>query len=462
MPAIVLPETSHSEILGGARIKWTDPLNNGLMFAFAPGASGSITRELARGAMGTAAGTPAFRGDAFGGAKSYSENNTSWVAFPDSAEYDSDDITIFAVVTPRASSGDQSQVVARNYDGSKVPFNLQLQNSIAVLQGFGFFNGTAWKNIAFTAAPVANERVAVAGRNAGGTLAVFKNGRLDASSTGNGACPAGTAGIAVGSYVNDSFGFNGGIHCVYVWRRALSDREIADLTLKPFKIFETRPRILYFPSAGGGATITGSGTPTAQSSTVAGTAERSVTGTGTPTAQASAVAGVAERVITSSGTPTAQSSTVSGTGTVGGAFTGSGTLQAQSATVSGTAERSVTGTGAPASQAATVSGTAERVVTGTGTPTSQSSTVSGTGQVGNVVTGSGSPTAQAATVSGTAERTVTSSGALSAQSSTVAGTAERTITGSGALSAQSSTVYGFDSTPVDTGVRRIYPLAGRG
>lgn len=213
-------------------------------------------------------------------------------------------------------------------------------------------------------------------------------------------------------------------------------------------------------SAGGGATITGSGTPTAQSSTVAGTAERSVTGTGTPTAQASAVAGVAERVITSSGTPTAQSSTVSGTGTVGGAFTGSGTLQAQSATVSGTAERSVTGTGAPASQAATVSGVAERVVTGTGTPTSQSSTVSGTGQVGNVVTGSGSPTAQAATVSGTAERTVTSSGALSAQSSTVAGTAERTITGSGALSAQSSTVYGFDSTPVDTGVRRIYPAGG--
>ena len=217
---------------------------------------------------------------------------------------------------------------------------------------------------------------------------------------------------------------------------------------------------LFKAAGGGGATITGSGTPTAQSSTVAGTAERSVTGTGTPTAQASAVAGVAERVITSSGTPTAQSSTVSGTGTVGGAFTGSGTLQAQSATVSGTAERSVTGTGAPASQAATVSGTAERVVTGTGTPTSQSSTVSGTGQVGNVVTGSGSPTAQAATVSGTAERTVTSSGALSAQSSTVAGTAERTITGSGALSAQSSTVYGFDSTPVDTGVRRIYPAGG--
>lgn len=228
----------------------------------------------------------------------------------------------------------------------------------------------------------------------------------------------------------------------------------------PFGVLR-KNNIVYFPSAGGGgATITGSGTPTAQSSTVAGTAERSVTGTGTPTAQASAVAGVAERVITSSGTPTAQSSTVSGTGTVGGAFTGSGTLQAQSATVSGTAERSVTGTGAPASQAATVSGTAERVVTGTGTPTSQSSTVSGTGQVGNVVTGSGSPTAQAATVSGTAERTVTSSGALSAQSSTVAGTAERTITGSGALSAQSSTVYGFDSTPVDTGVRRIYPAGG--
>ena len=206
-------------------------------------------------------------------------------------------------------------------------------------------------------------------------------------------------------------------------------------------------------AGGGGATITGSGTPTAQASTVSGTAERSVTGSGTPTAQASTVAGVAERVITSSGALASQSSAVAGSGSVGNAISGSGTLLAQSSQVAGTAERSVTGSGTPASQSATVSGAAERIVTGTGTPTSQSSTVSGTGQVGNVVTGSGSPTAQSATVSGTAERTVTSSGALSAQSSTVAGTAERTITGSGALSAQSSTVYGFDSAPVvpDTG-----------
>lgn len=237
-----------------------------------------------------------------------------------------------------------------------------------------------------------------------------------------------------------------------VFDGALSEVEAKSYLAEPYQIFRKSPRILYF-NTGGGTTITGSGTPTAQASTVAGTAERSVTGSGTPSAQASTVAGVAERVITSSGALSAQSSTVSGSGTVGGVFTGSGALQAQSSTVSGTAERSVTGTGTPASQAATVSGTAERVVTGTGTSASQAATVSGTGQVGNVVTGSGTPTAQAATVAGTAERTVTASGAVSAQSSTVAGTAERTITGSGSLQSQSSTVYGFDSVPVvpDTG-----------
>jgi len=247
---------------------------------------------------------------------------------------------------------------------------------------------------------------------------------------------------------------NGYFFYAAFWDRVLSPQEIAELDRNPWALFRKTPQNFYFPSAGGGgATITGSGTPTAQASTVSGTAERSVTGSGTPTAQASTVAGVAERVITSSGALASQSSAVAGSGSVGNAISGSGTLLAQSSQVAGTAERSVTGSGTPASQSATVSGAAERIVTGTGTPTSQSSTVSGTGQVGNVVTGSGSPTAQSATVSGTAERTVTSSGALSAQSSTVAGTAERTITGSGALSAQSSTVYGFDSAPVvpDTG-----------
>jgi hypothetical protein len=310
-------------------------------------------------------------------------------------------------------------------------------------------------------APAEGVPIAVGLIKSGATITVVTQAGRASTTGGNGGIRR-SAGSGLGVSYNDLIWDS---YCALmlgaVSSVAISIPQMQEILRQPYAIFRKQPRILYFTApSGGGATITGSGTPTAQSSTVAGTAERSVTGTGTPTAQASAVAGVAERVITSSGTPTAQSSTVSGTGTVGGAFTGSGTLQAQSATVSGTAERSVTGTGAPASQAATVSGTAERVVTGTGTPTSQSSTVSGTGQVGNVVTGSGSPTAQAATVSGTAERTVTSSGALSAQSSTVAGTAERTITGSGALSAQSSTVYGFDSTPVDTGVRRIYPAGG--
>ena len=287
----------------------------------------------------------------------------------------------------------------------------------------------------------------------------YLNGIEFALSTGSGAGSGaaqdnGASKLRIGTRADGATFLDGGIYLVCLWNRRLSSAEAIEWTQAPYQIFGKPKRILYFTApSGGGATIAGSGTPTAQASTVWGTAERSVTGSGTPTAQASTVAGVAERVITSSGALASQSSAVAGSGSVGNAISGSGTLLAQSSQVAGTAERSVTGSGTPASQSATVSGAAERIVTGTGTPTSQSSTVSGTGQVGNVVTGSGSPTAQSATVSGTAERTVTSSGALSAQSSTVAGTAERTITGSGALSAQSSTVYGFDSAPVvpDTG-----------
>ena len=313
----------------------------------------------------------------------------------------------------------------------------------------GAFANARWVNGATPPSPItAPHSIAYTAKN--GEQKAYYNGSSLASgsvavapSMSSGRFASGSAGSVYGWFFFAAF-----------WDRILSPSEIAALDSNPWALFRKSARILYFPSAGGGgATITGSGTPTAQASTVSGTAERSVTGSGTPTAQASTVAGVAERVITSSGALASQSSAVAGSGSVGNAISGSGTLLAQSSQVAGTAERSVTGSGTPASQSATVSGAAERIVTGTGTPTSQSSTVSGTGQVGNVVTGSGSPTAQSATVSGTAERTVTSSGALSAQSSTVAGTAERTITGSGALSAQSSTVYGFDSAPVvpDTG-----------
>jgi hypothetical protein len=231
-----------------------------------------------------------------------------------------------------------------------------------------------------------------------------------------------------------------------VWDSPLSDAEMCEFNRQPYALLRKAPRILYFPSAGGGAT--GTGAPAAQSATVAGTATRTVTGSGAPAAQAATASGTAEREITSSGTPAAQSATVSGTGTVGAVVTGSGAPQAQSATVAGTAERTVTASGTVAAQSATVAGTAEREITSSGTPTAQSATVVGTGQVGNIITGSGTPTAQSATVSGTAEREITASGTISASAATVVGTAERTITATGTLAASSATVYGFDSAPV--------------
>jgi hypothetical protein len=58
--------------------------------------------------------------------------------------------------------------------------------------------------------------------------------------------------------------------------------------------------------------ITGSGTPSAQSAAVAGTAERVIPSSGTPAAQSATTAGAAEREITGSGAPAAQNATTAG------------------------------------------------------------------------------------------------------------------------------------------------------
>ncbi len=174
-------------------------------------------------------------------------------------------------------------------------------------------------------------------------------------------------------------------------------------------------------TAGGAATITGSGTPAAQSATTAGTGERTVEASGTPSAQSAAVAGTAERSVVGTGTPAAQSATADGTGVVGAVVTGSGTPAAQSATAAGTGERSVVGTGTPAAQSASTAGTAERSITSSGTPAAQAATVEGTGTAASGITGTGSVIAQSATVEGTAERSITALGTPSAQSASVAG-----------------------------------------
>ena len=326
---------------------------------------------------------------------------------------------------------------------------------------FGFFDGSGWRTASGTEDIRSAGLVTLAGGYDGNVVTLSAKGRTYTTAF-SGSIPDVAVSVKIGGDGGDvvSGGTTSLFYLIDGNRLRSSTCAVEELAKAPWQVFRKQARILYFPSAGGGGAITGTGSPAAQSATVSGTATRTVTGSGTPAAQAATVSGTAEREITSSGTPAAQSATVSGTGTVGAVVTGSGAPQAQSATVAGTAEREVTASGTVAAQSATVSGTAEREITSSGTPTAQSATVVGTGQVGNIISGSGTPTAQSATVSGTAEREITASGAVAASSATVAGTAERTITGTGTLSASSATVYGFDSAPADTGVRRIYPAGG--
>lgn len=193
-----------------------------------------------------------------------------------------------------------------------------------------------------------------------------------------------------------------------------------------------------------------------------------ITGTGSLSAEVSTVSGTGEvsGQISGAGDLAAELSTISGTGTVESeAITGTGSLAAEVSSISGTGELEHTGTGALAAEVSTISATASVERKGTGALAAELSVIDGQGGVGT--SGSGDLAAENATISGvgTVEHTSTGdlqaensyvtgtgtvltvhtgSGALQAEDSTIDGTGSLVFEGTGALEARLSTVFGYD------------------
>ena len=218
------------------------------------------------------------------------------------------------------------------------------------------------------------------------------------------------------------------------------------------------------------ATVTGSGTPAAQSATTSGSGTSESTGSGTPAAQASTITGAgttetagtgtlaADSATTSgagtsestgSGTPAAQSATTSGSGTVVGTIAGGGTLGADSATTSGAGTSESTGAGTPAAQASTITGAGTSESTGAGTPAAQAATITGAGTASTA--GTGTLDGQAATMSGSGVIKSVGTGAIVADVADVTGEGTTSLVfGSGAPAAQAATITGA-GTSASTG-----------
>jgi hypothetical protein len=148
-----------------------------------------------------------------------------------------------------------------------------------------------------------------------------------------------------------------------------------------------------------------------------------------------------------SGTPTAQASSLSGTASIGRASTGS--LSAQASTLSGTATVSRSASGSLEAQAATIVGDAELDVPAdfeaSGTLSAQASTLSGTATVSRAATGD--LQAQASVIDGDAEKQGSSTdyeatGSLSAQSAGLSGTVTIARTATGTLTGGSAQISG--------------------
>jgi len=211
--------------------------------------------------------------------------------------------------------------------------------------------------------------------------------------------------------------------------------------------------------------VTGTGAATTAATTVSGAAEREVVGAGAVSTAPTAATGVAEREITATGAVTTAAVTVSGSTAVSELVDGTGAVTTGAATASGAAEREVTGTGAVTVAGIAVAGAAEREVAGTGAATTAAATASGVAD--RAITGTGAVSVTAVTVAGTAEREITGSGAVTTGTATADGAATVTvpgsITGTGAVTVAAVTVSGAaEKASVASGAIAIAPITVSG
>ena len=232
--ACYVPSAGYVDIASGKRMQGTASPN------FRPGVSGISTQTT--GAAGAFIGCPTYGTIASGSDRTvmavfaidtYPPSQlASVVGFSNSIPRGSDAVSSWNVL----GVGSTGTVQYAEYDGSTKYASGQTISTGKVVCAIG------------TAVSGVGIRVAVDGvvgsLTSMGTLAAINS-----------------AGLA--SNFTDIYGplsarhFAGQIYLMCGWNRALSAPELADLSVNPWQIFRKSPRVLYFPSAGGGgATLT--------------------------------------------------------------------------------------------------------------------------------------------------------------------------------------------------------------
>lgn len=90
----------------------------------------------------------------------------------------------------------------------------------------------------------------------GGGNAYFYGDATTYPDTGTGTADTTSGALYIGRRVDGVTQLDGGVHVLHLFRRALSENELRALAENPWQVFKKSARILYFPSAGGGATGT--------------------------------------------------------------------------------------------------------------------------------------------------------------------------------------------------------------
>ena len=219
--------------------------------------------------------------------------------FGTSANYSNTEYTIFVIAesTVDSSTTDVRYLVSNNIGGDYGAFTWS-HTSAAFEQAFWHSaGGGSFPKAALTTNLVADTIYTLCGTYDGVNVRAYLNGALEATTAGNPPVGASTT-LTVGA---DSNNFDGTVYRFYLYDRALSDDEVADLTRNPDVILQ-RPNQIYLL---GSAPITGTGAADfgALTGNASGTAYTTITGTGTATfgAFTADASGAASSLITGTG-----------------------------------------------------------------------------------------------------------------------------------------------------------------
>lgn len=150
-----------------------------------------------------------------------------------------DELTIFAIVTPaRTTFTEDGTIFWRTRTTSQtLLYGLRIDS---ILNRYEFLNYTSSATTITGNTPITTKKTSVAGVYDGSNIHLYVNSIVDAtpvSKTGNFPSPS-HAAISVGAKTSNEFYFDGIVHVLFIFERALTPSEIASLHVNPYQTFE--------------------------------------------------------------------------------------------------------------------------------------------------------------------------------------------------------------------------------